>query len=72
MSDIFYTNATPSYDSFSTTHIEVVGKDRNGKDVRKISIDKRDQDWQIGRNLSGMNFVIDAKRWEEESEYFMV
>lgn len=66
--EITYTTASPTYDGFGTKTIETIGKNKDGKDIRKVSTPKRHLDWQRNRYLSGGHFAASEQDWSETSD----
>ncbi len=64
--DIYYTTAPESYDGFGTETIEMTGYfDVRGKELRKVKILDKSNDYQISRYNSGMHGAFKQKEFDE-------
>ncbi len=64
---VLYTTAPAAYDGFSTTELMAdAGQDDRGRVIRKVSLERRDLEWQTSRYDSGLyawTTPEDAKRF---------
>lgn len=63
---IYYTTAPESYDGFGTETIEMTGYfDTRGKELRKVKILDKSNNWQTSRYNSGMHGVFDQNDFDK-------
>lgn len=60
-----YTTAEEAYDGFGTTTIDVVGRSKNGKTIRKVHTPEPHVRWQRMRYGSGLHMALDEAGYRD-------
>jgi hypothetical protein len=69
---VTYTTAPEGYDWFGTATVEVVGTDKRGKVVRKVSGPADRVEAQRDRYASGLHLHVDEVEWSKLVAYGLV
>lgn len=69
---VTYTTADEAYDWFGTRTLGVVGKDKRGKQIRRVASPSRGVEAQRGRYMSGLHLAVDDSEWKKLVDYKLV
>ncbi len=67
-----FTTAPIDYDWGSTRQLDVVGKDKRGRDVRRVATPSNRVEAQRGRYGSGLHMAVDLNEWLKLVDFNLV
>jgi hypothetical protein len=69
---VTYTTAPVDYDWFGTRFLGVVGRDKRGKEIRRVAGPSNRVEAQRARYGSGLHLAVDEAEWKKLVGYKLV